>query len=82
MAHTLVITGDAVCAGGDHLTTGFVFDGGAKVQRVYTVEQIRAPLSADDVESLRLLLLRAVIAGMTGAAAKSKLQSGVTVSIP
>ena len=82
MAHTLAITGEAVCAGGNHVTVGFVLDGGAKVPRVYEIETVRAALSADDLEELRLLLLRAAIAGLSASAAKTKLQTGVTVNIP
>jgi len=43
---------------------------------------VRAALTADDIDSLRLLLLRAAIAGLSASAAKTKLQSGVTVNIP
>lgn len=82
MAHTLLISGESVCAGGNHVTVGYVLDGGQKVLRTYEVEQVRAPLTSDDIESLRMLLLRAVIAGMGAGAAKTKLQAGVTVSVP
>lgn len=81
MAHTLVITGEAVCAGGNHVTIGYVLDGGAKVQRQYEIDQARVALTADDIDQLRTLLLRAAIAGLTASQAKTKLQAGVTVSI-
>lgn len=82
MAHTLLITGDAICSGGNHVTIGYVLDGGAKVQRSYEVEAIRAGLTADDIDQLRILLLKAAITGLSASAAKTKLQAGVTVSVP
>lgn len=82
MAHSLSITLESVCSGGNHATIGYVLDGGAKVIRTYLVDDVRAALTADDIETLRFLLVRATVAGLGAAAAKTKLQAGATVNLP
>ena len=82
MAHTLVISGEGVCSGGNHVTVGYILDGGAKTTTTYEVEQVRAALTSAEIADLKLLLLRAALFGLSTAAAKSKLQTGITVNIP
>lgn len=67
---------DGVCSGGDHVTLDISFNGGQPRSVVYTVDQIREPLSAlsdDEKEAIALVLLKLHFAGKTRAEAQAEL---------
>lgn len=72
------------CAGGGHTRFDVSVNGGATQRIVYDTDDIRAPLSnltQDQQDTLKLLILKAHMAGKTRAQIVTELASPVTVTI-
>lgn len=72
------------CAGGGHVELDISLNGGAARHVVYTIDDIRTPLSAltvEERENLALLILKVRLAGLTRAQARAVVEAGVTVTI-
>lgn len=71
---------DSVCDGGDHLfcTVGF---GPAKRQVTLSVDDLRGPITDDDVEAVCRVLLRLRVKGLGKAQAKTTLQQGLEIPL-
>lgn len=72
------------CNGGGHTRLDVSVNGGAGRHIVYTTDEIREPLSnltQDQQDTLKLLILKAHMAGKTRAQIVTELQSPVMVTI-
>lgn len=81
---TLAYTIDTVCAGGGHAHVDVSLNGGAAQHVRYTVDELRAPLSAltqDEREFAALVIAKLHLAGMTRAQARNAINAGFTVTI-
>jgi hypothetical protein len=82
---TVVYTFVDRCAGGGHTRLDVSINGGPAQRIVYTTDEIREPLSnltADQQNTLKLLILKVHMAGKTRAQIVSEFQAGpVTVTI-
>lgn len=81
---TLTYTFVDRCDGGGHVRLDVSVNGGAARRVVYTTDEVRAPLSeltADERETLALLILKVHMAGKTRAQIATEFQSPVTITI-
>ena len=81
---TLAYSLDQVCAGGGHAHVDVSLNGNATQHFVYTVDDLRAPLSAltqDEREFAALVIAKLHLAGMTRVQARNALNAGFTVTI-
>lgn len=73
------------CAGGGHVVLDVSLNGANTRRAVYTTDEVRAPLSdltADERETLALLILKVHLAGKTRAQIVTEFQAGpVTVVV-
>ena len=71
----------SACASGGHVSLGVTVDGGA--EKVFSLETdtIRENIRPDDRERMLVDIVRLSIAGLTRAQARSKLQTGFTVTL-
>lgn len=70
------------CAGGGHTAVDVTLNGGATKRVVYTTDEVRAPLSgltAEERETLALLILKVHLAGKTRAQIVTEFQAGPVV---
>lgn len=82
---TLSFTFVSRCAGGGHTTLDVSLNGGTAKRVAYTTDEISLPLSnltADERETLALMILKVHMAGKTRAQMVTEFQAGpVTVTI-
>jgi hypothetical protein len=82
---TVVYTFVDRCAGGGHTRLDVSINGGTAQRLVYTTDEIREPLgnlTADQQNTLKLLILKVHMAGKTRAQIVTEFQAGpVTVTI-
>lgn len=75
----VVLTLESVCSGGGHATIGIAVDGGAKKLTTFDIDDIRGPV--EDRDTLIANIIRLSVTGLTRAQARTKLQTGVTVTL-
>ena len=79
---TLTYTFAGRCNGGGHVQLDIALNGGAAKRVTYTTDELRAPLAeltADERETLALLILKLHLAGRTRAQMVTEFQSGPVV---
>lgn len=75
---------DRVCAGGGHAHVSVSLNGGLSQHFAYTMDELRAPLSAltqDERELAALVIAKLHLAGMSKQQARNAIQAGFTVTI-
>jgi hypothetical protein len=79
---TITYSNPTRCTGGGHTAFDVAVNGGASRRLVYATDEVRAPLSeltAEDRETLALLILKVHLAGKTRAQIVTEFQSGPVV---
>lgn len=78
---TIHIRATASCSGGEHVTVVADLDGGPQQQVIFSVEQMMAVLTAEDVASTVLPLIRLHARGLTRTQLRNDLLAGLTVVV-
>ncbi len=81
---TVTYTRIAVCAGGCHVTMDVSFNGGPAKRMVWDIDDVRRPLGSfteDELDTARLIVAKAKIAGMTRAQAAAAFPADTPVVI-
>jgi hypothetical protein len=79
---TITYSNPTRCSGGGHVAVDVALNGGASKRFVYQTDDVRAPLSeltADERETLALLVIKAHLAGKTRAQIVTEFQAGPVV---
>lgn len=77
----VTLTFEGASPSGSKISIGIAVNGGAKRVYVFEIEELRKPVTATDIESFELLLVKAAVAGLTRAQARNKIQPGLTITI-
>jgi hypothetical protein len=79
---TITYSNPTRCSGGGHTALDVTLNGGATKRIVYTTDEVRAPLSeltAEERETLALLILKVHVAGKTRNQIVTEFQAGPVV---
>lgn len=76
---TITVTATGICAGGNHLTFNITGDRTRTI--LGQVEDIKTPLTDDELESFIKVLCKLAKSGRTIAQYKTLIQAGITVTV-
>lgn len=81
---TITYTRIAICAGGCHVTMDVAFNGGVAQRQIFDIDLMRQPFSSfeqSELDTAKLLILKAHIGGKTRTQIASEFQPGVAVTV-
>lgn len=81
MSTSLTFSYAGVCAGGNHLRLGVSVQGGAVRPFEMEIGAAAEPLTVDDLNAIKEILVRAHVRGLTLAQKRAEIQAGFTVVI-